>query len=32
MTYSSENISDEAKEVLVGIGGLRELMGKFNVQ
>jgi methyl-accepting chemotaxis protein len=32
MTYSSENISNETNEVLVGIGGLKELIGKFNVQ
>jgi methyl-accepting chemotaxis protein len=32
ITHSSENISDETNEVLSGIGGLRELIGKFNVQ
>jgi methyl-accepting chemotaxis protein len=32
MTFSSENISNETHDVLVGIGGLQDMMGKFNVQ
>jgi methyl-accepting chemotaxis protein len=32
MSFSSENISKETQDVLVGIGGLQDMMGKFNVQ
>jgi methyl-accepting chemotaxis protein len=32
MSLSSENVSNETHDVLVGIGGLQDMMGKFNVQ